>query len=64
MTDLNCWHVFFQKFQNPSVSGMNPLIDDCKNFIFILPMFLWQILGKDVARMVTSFYALFQILFS
>jgi len=35
------------------------LIDDYKNFIFILPVFLWQILERDVARVVTSIFDFF-----
>lgn len=39
-----------------SVSSVNPFIGDYQNFIFILPMFLWQVLGRDVARVATSIF--------
>ena len=40
---------------------MNPLIDHYKNFIFILPMVLWQIFRRDVARVVISIFDFFQL---
>lgn len=42
-----------------SVSSVNPFIGDYQNFIFILPMFLWQVLGRDVARVATSIVCFF-----